>query len=87
MATCSASRVLPTPPGPTTLTSRPLAIEFANLDQAWVRHSAAGPLQKVIEIARPDAVRSVLTEVLETDRKPDGALRQNNVMRYVIATK
>lgn len=26
-------------------------------------------------------------DLLETDRKPDGALRQDNVMRYVIATK
>lgn len=64
----------------------PITLEFANLDQAWVRHSAAGPLQKMIEVAGPDAVRSVVTEVLETDRKPDGALRQENVMRYVIAT-
>lgn len=65
----------------------PITLEFTDLDQAWVRHSAAGPLQKVIEIAGSDAVRSVLAEVLETDRKPDGALRQNNVMRYVVATK
>jgi SAM-dependent methyltransferase len=65
----------------------PLTLEFADMEQAWVRHSAAGPLQKVIELAGEDAVRSVLTEVLETDRKPDGALRQDNVMRYLIATK
>lgn len=65
----------------------PVALEFADIDQAWDRHSAAGPLQKVVEIAGPDRVRSVLTEVLETDRKPDGTLRQDNVMRYVIATK
>ena len=68
-------------------TEVPMTLEFTNLDQAWVRHSAAGPLQKVIEVAGQDAVRSVLTEVLETDRKPDGALRQENVMRYVTATK
>ena len=65
----------------------PVTLEFADIDQAWVRHTAAGPLQKVIEAAGQDAVRSVLTEVLETDRKQDGALRQDNVMRYVIATK
>lgn len=65
----------------------PVSLEFANIDQAWVRHSAAGPLQKVIEVAGQSAVRSVLTEVLETDRKPNGALRQDNVMRYVIAIK
>lgn len=65
----------------------PVTLEFADIDQAWARHTAAGPLQKVIEVAGQDAVRSVLTEVLETDRKDDGALRQDNVMRYVIATK
>jgi SAM-dependent methyltransferase len=65
----------------------PVILEFTDIDQAWTRHSAAGPLQKVIEVAGENAVRSVLTEVIETDRKPDGALRQDNVMRYVIATK
>lgn len=65
----------------------PLILEFDDISQAWIRHSAAGPLQKMIELAGEDTVRDVLTEVLETDRKPDGALRQDNVMRYVIATK
>ena len=65
----------------------PIPLEFTDLDQAWARHAAAGPLQKVIDVAGESAVRSVLTEVLETDRKPDGALRQDNIMRYVIATK
>ncbi len=62
-------------------------IEFANLDDAWIAHVSAGPLQKVIDIAGPDAVRQVINSVLEADRKPDGALRQDNVMRYVVATK
>lgn len=65
----------------------PLILEFEDIDQAWVRHSAAGPLQKVIDVAGENTVRVALTEVLETDRKPDGALRQDNVMRYVIAIK
>jgi hypothetical protein len=29
----------------------------------------------------------VVTEVLEADRKPDGALRQDNLFRYVIAER
>ncbi len=48
---------------------------------------SAGPLQKVIEIAGPDAVRQVMRDVLEADRKPDGELRQDNVFRYVVAAK
>jgi SAM-dependent methyltransferase len=65
----------------------PVAFEFADHDEAWRHHSAAGPLQKVIEIAGEDAVRRTLREVLEADRKPDGSLRQDNVFRYVIALK
>lgn len=34
-----------------------------------------------------DKVRSVVVEVLEADRKPDGELRQDNVMRYIVANK
>jgi SAM-dependent methyltransferase len=60
---------------------------FADHDQAWRDHTASGALQKVLDIAGPDAVHRVLTDTLEADRKPDGALRQDNVFRYVVATK
>jgi hypothetical protein len=53
----------------------------------WTDHCTAGPLQKVIDIAGADAVRRVITDVLEADRKPDGELRQDNVFRYITATK
>jgi SAM-dependent methyltransferase len=64
-----------------------IPIEFADLDEAWTAHTSAGPLQKMLDIAGPDAVREVIDAVLEADRKPDGALRQDNVMRYVRADK
>lgn len=35
------------------------------------------------DIAGASAVRQVLRDVLEADRKPDGELRQDNVFRYV----
>lgn len=60
---------------------------FDDLDHAWSAHSSAGPLQKLIDAAGVDAVRSVVVDVLEADRKPDGTLRQDNVFRYVTATK
>ena len=60
---------------------------YADHEQAWTAHASAGPLQKVIEIAGPDAVRQVMHDVLEADRKPDGELRQDNVFRYVLAVK
>jgi hypothetical protein len=63
------------------------SFRYADHDQAWTAHASAGPLQKVIEIAGPDAVRQVMRDVLEADRKPDGELRQDNVFRYVVATK
>ena len=63
------------------------SFRYADHEQAWTAHASAGPLQKVIEIAGPDAVRQVMRDVLESDRKPDGELRQDNVFRYVVATK
>lgn len=60
---------------------------FTDHEQAWQDHTSAGPLQKVIDAVGADPVRRVLREVLESDRKPDGALRQDNVMRYVVAAK
>ena len=54
---------------------------------------AAGQAEDVREfvVARReqllDAVREVMESVLEADRKPDGVLRQDNVMRYVLAIK
>jgi hypothetical protein len=41
----------------------------------------------VIDMVGADAVREVIVSVLETDRKPGGALRQDNVMRYAVAIK
>jgi hypothetical protein len=35
----------------------PIPIEFANMDDAWTAHTSAGPLQKVIDIAEPGAMR------------------------------
>jgi len=64
-----------------------IPIAFDDLDDAWRAHSSAGPLQKVIDMVGPEKVRAVIEAVLEADRKPDGQLRQDNVMRCVIATK
>src|SRR6185312_13598014 len=49
-----------------------IPIEFSSLDEAWAAHRSAGPLQKVIDIAGADQVRSVIDAVLTADRKPDG---------------
>jgi SAM-dependent methyltransferase len=62
-------------------------ISFASIDEAWRAHTSAGPLQKVIDTAGAQAVREVIESVLEADRKPDGVLRQDNVMRYVLAIR
>jgi SAM-dependent methyltransferase len=65
----------------------PCAFRFRDLEHAFTVHSSSGPLQKVIDGAGEDAVRRVIETVLEADRKPDGELRQDNVFRYVVATK
>ena len=48
------------------------------------REAGKEHLQKVIDLTGPDAVRKVLPDVLEADRKPDGQPRQDNVLRYVL---
>jgi SAM-dependent methyltransferase len=60
---------------------------FADHDEAWRDHTAGGPPQKLIDTVGAEPVRRLLHHVLESDRKPDGELRQDNVMRYVTATK
>jgi SAM-dependent methyltransferase len=65
----------------------PVPFVFADPDAAWRGHTSAGPLQRVIDIAGAGAVRQVMDAVVEADRKPDGELRQDNVMRYVLASK
>jgi SAM-dependent methyltransferase len=65
----------------------PVSFAYPDLDTAWVAHTSAGPLRKVIATVGARQVRTVIDEVLTADRKPDGTLRQDNVMRYVRATK
>lgn len=60
---------------------------FADHDTAFRAHVSAGPLQKVVDIAGEEAVRTTTHDVLEADRKPDGQLRQDNIFRYVVAEK
>jgi SAM-dependent methyltransferase len=64
----------------------PVTFRYADHAQAWRAHRSAGPLQQVIDVVGDAAVRAVVREVLEADRKPDGTLRQDNVFRYVTAT-
>lgn len=60
---------------------------FTDHEAAFTAHTSAGPLQKVLDIAGEQAVRTTIHDVLEADRKPDGELRQDNSFRYVMATK
>ena len=60
---------------------------FRDMEHAWTAHSSAGAIYKFIDAVGHDRVRDTLTSVLEADRKPDGELRQDNVFRYIIATK
>ncbi|MEP6649623.1 MAG: class I SAM-dependent methyltransferase [Lapillicoccus sp.] len=64
-----------------------ISLTFITLDDAWTAYSSIGPVQKVIDQAGAEPVRRVIDAVLEADRKPDGQLRQDNILRYVLATK
>jgi SAM-dependent methyltransferase len=60
---------------------------YPDLATAWRGQSAAGPLQRVIQLAGVEATRAVCDEVHSQYRLPDGTIRQDNVFRYVIARK
>ena len=60
---------------------------FRDMEHAWTAHSSAGAIYKFIDAVGADKVRDTIASVLEADRKPDSQLRQDNVFRYVIATK
>jgi SAM-dependent methyltransferase len=60
---------------------------FPDLDTGWRGQTAAGPLQRVIQLAGKEAVRATFDEVHASYRQPDGSYRQENVFRYVIARK
>jgi SAM-dependent methyltransferase len=65
----------------------PIPISFDTLADAWQAHRSAGPPQKVIDAVGENAVRDVINAALTADRKPHGKYRQDNVMRFVLATK
>lgn len=65
----------------------PCPFAFRDMGHAWTAHSSAGAIHKFIDAVGVDKVRDTLASVLEADRKPDGELRQDNIFRYVIATK
>ena len=65
---------------------------FPDVAAALVAHRSSGPRQEVIVIVGEDAARatpptSSVVNVREADHKPDGRLRQDNVVRRVVATK
>jgi SAM-dependent methyltransferase len=60
---------------------------YRDLDAGWRGQSAAGPVQRVIQLAGEQAVREAFDEVHRPHRQPDGSYRQENVFRYVIARK
>ncbi len=60
---------------------------FRDAEHAWEAHSSAGAIYKFIDAVGADKVRDTIASVLEADRKSDHELRQDNVFRYVIATK
>jgi len=60
---------------------------FPDLATAWRGQASIGPFRRAIEIVGADVVRRTYVDALAPFRQPDGSYRQNNVFRYVIATK
>ncbi len=60
---------------------------YPELDTGWRGQAAAGPVQRVIQVAGADATRAAFDQAHAPYRQPDGSYRQQNVFRYVIARK
>lgn len=60
---------------------------FPDIETAWHAWSAAGPIARVMRVAGEAAVRKVIEESILADRKPDGALRQDNAFRFVVGKR
>jgi SAM-dependent methyltransferase len=60
---------------------------YPDLDTGWRGQSAAGPLQRVIQLVGEQPVREAFDQVHARNRQPDGSYRQQNVFRYVLARK
>ena len=60
---------------------------FPDVETAWLAWASAGPLIRVIRVAGEAAVRRMVEEALLADRKPEGALRQDNAFRFVVGIK
>jgi SAM-dependent methyltransferase len=60
---------------------------YPDLATGWRGQASIGPLRRAIAIAGAEAVRAVFDDALEPHRQPDGSYRQDNVFRYVIATR
>lgn len=65
----------------------PCPFTYPDLETGWRGQSSIGPLRRAIDVAGESAVREVFAEVLAGHRQPDGSYRQDNVFRYVSASR
>jgi hypothetical protein len=59
---------------------------YPGVDVAVRAQSASGPAVRAAQHAGQKALHDVLTEVMTRYRQPDGAVRLDNVFRYLVAT-
>jgi SAM-dependent methyltransferase len=68
-----------------TAADAPMSFHFPDLDTAVRAQLTSGPARIAIEHAGEPAVRTALAGAYARYRQPDGAYRQDNVFRYVVA--
>jgi SAM-dependent methyltransferase len=64
----------------------PTPYTYPNVETAVRAQSASGPAVRAAHYAGPEALRDALARVMRGYRQPDGAVRLDNVFRYLIAT-
>jgi SAM-dependent methyltransferase len=64
----------------------PVSFRYPDLATAVRAQLASGPARRAVEHAGSEATERVLRAVLAHHRRPDGSYRQDNELRYVIAS-
>jgi SAM-dependent methyltransferase len=71
---------------PQTAGEVPTPYIYPDVETAVRAQTASGPAVRAAQHAGSDAVQTALTDVMTAYRQPDGAVRLDNIFRYVVAT-
>jgi len=61
--------------------------EYRNFDVFWQANTSAGPLQAALRAVSGDTLRAAIRQAVAAYERPDGSIRIENRLRYVVAVQ